>query len=344
MLVTVVGAGVSGLTAALLLLKKGYKVNCVAVYFPGDTNGEYTLPEAGAFWYTLAKNNDPDWLKELDMPAYHEFVAMANNPAVASKAGIHAVESVRYIPTEHCRADNTPWYASRVNNYRALAASELPPRIGFGYRYDGFVISPGLYLAYLFQQCLQHGMTYERRRVRLLADECSGGRTVINATGWTVGRLVPDTAVFPAAGQTMLVENCAPRLVVVLPCFKETPDDHCYVIPRAEGGSLLTGCYRVGVTSTAVDPALSKRIQERAVLIMPQLVDSSFRNNPTALAVTRESVGIRPGRTGGPRIERERVGSGTVVHMYGVDSSGFQLLFGAAQQVVLLVEKRDSHL
>lgn len=56
--VNVIGAGVVGLTTALLLQSKGYEVTVIADYFPGDTSHDYTSPFAGARWKTLAPNSD----------------------------------------------------------------------------------------------------------------------------------------------------------------------------------------------------------------------------------------------------------------------------------------------
>jgi hypothetical protein len=50
--VVVIGAGVIGLTTALLLQKKGYCVTVVAKYVPGDMNIEYTSPYSGK-WMLL---------------------------------------------------------------------------------------------------------------------------------------------------------------------------------------------------------------------------------------------------------------------------------------------------
>lgn len=41
-------AGVSGLTCALLLAKKGNEVTVIAKHMPGDYDAEYTSPWAGA--------------------------------------------------------------------------------------------------------------------------------------------------------------------------------------------------------------------------------------------------------------------------------------------------------
>jgi D-amino-acid oxidase len=51
--VNVVGAGVQGLTVALILQKQGYDVTVIAKYWPGDLSIEYTSPWAGKFHANL---------------------------------------------------------------------------------------------------------------------------------------------------------------------------------------------------------------------------------------------------------------------------------------------------
>lgn len=54
----VVGAGVVGLTTALVLQLKGYDVTILAKHFPGDKSPEYSSPWAGARWKTVAPASD----------------------------------------------------------------------------------------------------------------------------------------------------------------------------------------------------------------------------------------------------------------------------------------------
>lgn len=57
--IRVIGAGVIGLTTALLLQKKGYHVTIISDHFPTDKRSPYyTSPNAGARWKTLAPNSD----------------------------------------------------------------------------------------------------------------------------------------------------------------------------------------------------------------------------------------------------------------------------------------------
>lgn len=53
------GAGVTGLTSAISLLRKGYKdVTVVSKHVPGDWSSEYTSPWAGASILTVAAHDD----------------------------------------------------------------------------------------------------------------------------------------------------------------------------------------------------------------------------------------------------------------------------------------------
>lgn len=53
--VHVIGAGVIGLTTALVLQIKGYDVTVLAKHFPGDKSAGY---ESGVQWKSMAPNSD----------------------------------------------------------------------------------------------------------------------------------------------------------------------------------------------------------------------------------------------------------------------------------------------
>lgn len=57
--IVILGAGVSGLTTAVSLLREGYKnVIVAAKHVPGDLSSEYTSPWAGASILTVANHDD----------------------------------------------------------------------------------------------------------------------------------------------------------------------------------------------------------------------------------------------------------------------------------------------
>ena len=102
------------------------------------------------------------------------------------------------------------------------------------------------------------------------------------------------------------------------------------------GGTILGGCYQVGEWSSEPDPDLAVRIMQRCVEICPSLTDGK---GIEALSVIRHAVGLRPGRHGGPRIEKEWIKGTKIVHNYGHGSYGYQASYGTAQRALQLVNE-----
>ena len=67
--------------------------------------------------------------------------------------------------------------------------------------------------------------------------------------------------------------------------------------------------------SDKVDLNLAHRIAIRCIALAPELTRGS---SVEALDIVRHSVGLRPSRVGGARLELERIGAGLVVHNYGM--------------------------
>lgn len=80
------------------------------------------------------------------------------------------------------------------------------------------------------------------------------------------------------------------------------------------GGTLLGGSYQKGNWDSQVDLTLANRIMKRAVELCPSLTGGK---GPEHLSIIRHSVGLRPLRAGGPRLEKERINGDYVVHNYG---------------------------
>ena len=75
---------------------------------------------------------------------------------------------------------------------------------------------------------------------------------------------------------------------------------------------------------------------KRCVELCPSLTDGK---GIEALSIIRHSVGLRPGRHGGPRVDKERINGVKVVHNYGHGSYGFQASYGTAQTALQLVNE-----
>lgn len=156
---------------------------------------------------------------------------------------------------------------------------------------------------------------------------------VVNATGLGARTLVPDPAVHPVKGQTVLVKGEAQAIRTFL---YAGGGGIAYVIPRpGSGTSILGGTKEKGVHSADVDDVATERILARARELAPELLtgeDGGFE-------VLSVQVGFRPAREGGARMEIEEVDGFKVVHAYGHDGAGYQNSIGVAEDVVRMVKE-----
>lgn len=153
----------------------------------------------------------------------------------------------------------------------------------------------------------------------------------VNATGLGAAKLCHDDRIFPIRGQTVLVKGEA------LATRTRLGDGYtAYCIPRpGSGTTILGGTKEKGNWSEEVDPMATERILQDARVLAPELLDSKG-----GFEVVSVQCGLRPGREGGPRVEREVLKGGRrVVHAYGHAGAGYQNSVGCARLVGQLVEK-----
>lgn len=154
---------------------------------------------------------------------------------------------------------------------------------------------------------------------------------------------VNDKTVNPARGQIVLVRN-DPGVMASTSGTDDDPDETVYIMHRAAGGgTIIGGCYQKGNWESQPDPNLATRIMKRAVELCPALIGEEPGHTSgkgiEALSVVRHSVGLRPVRDDGPRVETEIIGKQKVVHAYGHGGGGYQASWGTAEEVVRLVGK-----
>ncbi|KAK4094171.1 hypothetical protein Purlil1_1662 [Purpureocillium lilacinum] len=332
-IVVVIGAGVSGLTSALLLSKrKGYKITVVAKHMPGDYHGEYASPFAGANIVPLANDAGKRWESE----TWHELKRLAED---VPEAGIH----FQSFPVH--AFSNIPWYRDLFKDYRDLPQSEVLDGYDSASEYTGVCINTAVYLPWLVGQLLKNGVVIKRsiikdiKEARALSHTGQPASVIVNATGLGSLKLggVRDSALYPIRGQTALVRNESTPMVL---CSGSTdgPGEELYIMQRAGGGgTVLGGTYDVGNWDTEADPNVASRIMSRVVKVRPEIASG---NGIAGLSVIRHAVGLRPARKGGVRLEKETLdGSTTIVHNYGHGGYGFQSSYGYAAGVVELVSE-----
>ncbi|KAB5577821.1 D-amino-acid oxidase-like protein [Coniochaeta sp. 2T2.1] len=343
-------AGVSGLTTALELAKKGHIVTIVAKHMPGDYDVEYTSPWAGANVMPMATEADSRWerrtwpvLKKLaeEVPAagiHFQRCQVQRRKKDAAPDSSAVLSDSLFLPK--------PWYSTLFEDYRELSAHELPADIVAGCEFTSVCINTAVYLPWLVGQCVSHGAVVKRAVLKHISEAsgmshhpgCPKADVVVNASGLLACRLggVMDSAMYPIRGQIVVVRDEAP-LMLTTSSTDDGEDELLYTMTRAVGGgTILGGTYQKGNWDGNPDPNVAVRIMKRAVEAQPELTGGK---GIEGLSVIRHGVGLRPGRVGGLRLEREVIDEVEVVHNYGHAGWGYQGSFGCAEGVVELVDR-----
>lgn len=300
--VTVVGAGVIGLSCAVRLLEAGHRVRVYGRELPP----RLTSAVAAAVWYPyLAEPRDrvTGW----SAAALAEFTALAER-------GVDGV--VMTAGTEIFREPvGEPWWSSAVPEVRRV--EEPRPGYAEGWSFVSPVIEMPRYLPWLVDRVRELGGTVEQRDVTSL-DELDG--TVVNATGLGAREFVGDAAMEPVRGQVVYLEQVGLDHWWI--------DDSAldlgvttYVVPRSRD-IVVGGTEDHGSEDLTIDPATTDAILARARALVPELADAE---------VIGHNVGLRPAR---PTVRLER--DGDVIHCYGHGGAGVTLSWGCADEVAEL--------
>ncbi|EKD19206.1 uncharacterized protein L3040_009354 [Drepanopeziza brunnea f. sp. 'multigermtubi'] len=350
--IVVIGAGVSGLTTALLLSRNpNYRVTVVAKHMPGDYDVEFTSPWAGANYMPHAHRFANEAEKKYEQNTWPELKRLAED---VPESGIHFQDIVVYernkdagsASGKHFRALARPdsWFNTVAPNFRVLSSAELPRTVDSGIGFTSVCINTVQYLPWIISQCVRQGCTIHRANLRHILDAGKLHHTgqeadlVVNCTGLLASRLggVMDKDVVPARGQVVVVRN-DPGMMVAVSGTDDGEEELCYIMKRATGGgTVLGGTYQVGNWESQPDHSTAVRIMQRAVELCPALTGG---RGIEALDIIRHGVGLRPTRISGVRIEKEKIGDTWVVHNYGHGGWGYQASYGCSTAAKELVDQ-----
>ncbi|KAH9236717.1 hypothetical protein K456DRAFT_1747987 [Colletotrichum gloeosporioides 23] len=339
--IVVIGAGVIGLTSALLLAKEGNSVTVVGKHMPGDYDAEYASPWAGANVIPLSPEEGSRWERRT-------WIALKKLTEENPEAGIHFqtthilrrdIDMARDASgfSNHFYQQN-PWYKSIFNNFRDNNASELAPGYDSGFQYLGVCINTAIYLPWLLGQCLKHGVVVKRGNLRnineakFLSHTGRKASIIVNATGLGSLKLggVEDSTMAPSRGQIVVVRNETPKNLPLLMCSSPLDESSWR---RYHSGRHI----RHWQLELQPDPNMALRIMQRIVDLCPEIAGGK---GIAGLDVIRHGVGFRPWRKGGLRLEEEKLDDQTwVVHNYGHSGWGYMGSYGCAEGVVELVNK-----
>ncbi|ADI05755.1 putative D-amino acid oxidase [Streptomyces bingchenggensis BCW-1] len=312
----VVGAGVIGLTSAIVLAESGRRV----AVWSRDPIGDTTSAVAGGLWWPYRV--EPE--EKVGAWSVRTLGVLAELAARPGETGVRMVDGTL---AGTGLGDLGPW-AAEVPGLRPARREELPEGWGHGLRARVPVVDMPTYLGYLRRRLEAAGGTVEQRAVATLAEAAREAPLIVNCTGLGARDLVPDAEVRPVQGQLVLVEN--PGVDEWFVAADPGSADTLYVLPQPYG-VILGGTAREDVWDLAPDPATAEAIVARCARVHPPLADAR---------VIGHRVGLRPARSR-VRLEADTAAGGVgfpwLLHNYGHGGAGITVAWGCAEEAAELV-------
>jgi D-amino-acid oxidase len=352
----VVGAGVSGLTTALCLARRGFRVTIVAEQVsPGITSNV-----AGALWEwppaVCGRHHDEVLLapsKAWSLISYERFRQLAKAPdrtgVFLRPANFYFREPVEDNPVELAKmkelADHVLGF---VHSAELIEDNGVNPDSGMvdAYTFLAPMVDTDRYLSWLHRQAVVAGCSLLRRRISgdLGSQEQQLRRTfaadlIVNCTGLGAHELTGDTDLSPHRGAVIRVENTGevmPRIMAAH-CVANDPatdrQNMIFVVPRGENLLVLGGLVEPGEweINVGLDYAPIRDLLQRNVEFLPMLAAAQLDHADPL------RVGLRPFRGHSVRLEHEP-GTG-IIHNYGHGGAGVSLSWGCAEHVAQLASR-----
>ena len=308
MQITIVGAGVSGLSTGIRLLEQGHGVKIIAKEFSPNTVSDV----AAAWWYPflvepVKKTNK--WSSE----TFYELIRLKeeeNVECITLRLG-------REYLKEEC---DLPGWSSEIPHFRILKQSEVATGYNYGWEIEAPVIEMNHYMPWLLSKFKQLGGTYEFGEFSTLEEV--PGEIIVNCCGLGGRELCGDNELRPVRGQVIYIKQDPG-----FGRFDQQPETLTYTIPRRDitvlGGTAQKDDWGEDVRMEDTEYILSKCEELWPELDRGNIVDTA--------------VGLRPSRYE-VRLEEEIINGKMVIHNYGHGGAGVTLSWGCADEVVKIIK------
>ena len=306
--IVVIGAGISGLSTAYLLIENGHTVTILAKAFSPNI----TSNKAAAFWFPYHVRGDKRaiiWVEKSYQ--FYKKLAADNN------SGIRFTKLVKGIKSGV--ADDDSWVQFMPpNTCRQLPVKDLPTGYSKGFEAEVPLIETQIFLTYLQQQLLQKGVIFIEKEIADLLYISHQFDAVVNCSGLGAKTLCNDEQIFPVRGQVLLLEPGYPDSIFL---DNQTPT---YIVPRQDA-IIIGGTYEEHIDLEITEPKTLEQLLDKASAVFPQLKNRKIIGSWAGLRPYRKMV----------RLEHEP--NTNIIHNYGHGGSGFTVAFGCADEVVQLV-------
>ncbi len=311
--VYVIGAGVIGLSTAIVLLDAGLSVQVYSADPPHRT----TSAAAGALWGPHLVGSD-----ERIAPWAAQTLRRFGDLAAEPVAGITQMAGLVASPAES--EPEPPAFTSGAGPATRCGPDEVPAGFATAWRYSAPVVDMPAHLDYLLAQVLGKGGRVQLGpSLRSLAEvrDASAAPVIVNCAGIGARDLVPDDGLTPVRGQVVVAAN--PGLTEFFVGERADPAEVTYIFPHGPF-VVLGGTQQSGEASLRPDPVTAGRIIAHCVAAEPRLADAPVLGHRVGLRPVREEV----------RLEVQAIGGGRhLVHNYGHGGAGVTLSWGCAQAV-----------
>ena len=306
--ITVLGAGVSGITTAIRLLESGFKVTILAKNMSPDTVSDV----AAAWWYPflaepVEKTNK--WSTE----TFNELIRLKNEENV----DCITLRLGREYLIEECEL---PGWGAEISHFRILEDSEIINGYYFGWEIEAPVIEMKHYMPWLLEKFEKLGGLYELREFSSLKEV--PGKIIVNCCGLGGRKLCDDRELRPVRGQVVYIKQ-DPEFGR----FDQKPETLTYTIPRRDV-TVLGGTAQKDDWEENIRPEDTETILSKCEELWPEL----NREN-----IVGTAVGLRPSRYE-VRLEEEIVNGKKIFHNYGHGGAGVTLSWGCADEIVKMIK------
>lgn len=309
--IAIIGAGISGMSTAFLLMQKNHRITIYAKAFSPNI----TSNRAAAFWFPYHIRNDRRGIRWC-RTSYEYYKKLAEQ----NETGISLRQLIKVL-RKGVEEDEPIWIDFMPQgSYHIMSQNELAPDIAIGYNVQVPLIETQIFLPYLQQQLQEKGVKFAEREIKSFDELTSDYDIVINCSALGSRELCNDDNIIPVRGQVGLL---SPKNNLPIYLDNEKP---LYIVPRKDA-IIVGGTYEEKVEAETTEPATIERILNNAYEIFPELKHQQ---------VIGSWAGLRPYR---PEVRVEHEEGTNIIHNYGHGGSGFTLSFGCAEEVSAIVDK-----
>ncbi|RYP63885.1 hypothetical protein DL771_009060 [Monosporascus sp. 5C6A] len=356
--VIVLGAGVIGLSSALLIQAQGYQVTILARDFPGpfetiDTKTQinYTSPWGGAHNRMVPPTNAVEEREHaMSIATFRRMRALHGRHPEAGLSFMKGIEYLEAPGPQYLAITDEKAKEMGMERFRLLKPEELPGKVKWGCEYDTWCVNPMVYCSFLLRRFVFAGGKVVKREVRepveiFAITELGPVDVVVNASGNGFGdknvfitrgittprHLASFAVLTESAGQTCLVDNNTCSATITR---QNADGTWAFCIPRNfDGGTIIGGTKEPNDWNPNPSPETRARLLRTFTAAFPQVL-----GDVNELKVIQDIVGRRPTRKGGMRLEKEAVTRDKcIIHAYGLGGRGYELSWGVAEGVMKLL-------